>query len=397
MPQRDSTAPVPIHPDLLVFSHLRWNFVFQRPQHLMVRFARERRVFFIEEPIFDEAEPRLEVRESDDDGPLVVVPHLPEGTAETAAHRMLAALVDSLVDVYDIQRFVTWYYTPMALPFSRHLQPLAVAYDCMDELSLFRGAPPLLVELERELLRRADVVFTGGQSLYEVKRGKHHNVHPFPSSVDVAHFAKARDAQMDPADQAPISRPRLGFFGVLDERLDIELLRGVAELRPDWQMVMLGPVVKIDPASLPRRPNIHYLGAKKYTELPAYLAGWDVALLLFARNEATRYISPTKTPEYLAAGKPVVSTSIRDVVRPYGARGLVEIADTPQEFVSAVAACLRGDEERKSAADAFLSRMSWDRTFREMKKLLDACCHAPHRARPAVSRLLELTTTQNDN
>jgi UDP-galactopyranose mutase len=374
---------LPLLPDLLCFSHLRGEFVFQRPQHLMSRFARERQVFYFEEAVRDASSPRLELRDASH-GVRLAVPHLPPGSDDAESEAALTQMVDELIEAEELQRFVTWYQTPMALPFSRHLSPLAVAYDCMDELSLFRGAPRRLVELEAELLKKADVVYTGGQSLYEAKRHRHSNVHAMPSSVDVAHFAKARKPQEDPADQAPIAHPRLGFFGVLDERLDIPLLRAVAEQRPGWQIVLLGPVAKIDPGTLPRLPNIHYLGMKKYEELPAYMAGWDVALLLFARNEATRYISPTKTPEYLAAGKPVVSTSIRDVIRPNGARGLVEIADTPAEFVHAVSASLRPDPERQRRADAFLSTMSWDATFTRMKALLDQCVHRRRMARATV-------------
>ena len=380
---------LPILPDLLCFSHLRWEFVFQRPQHLMSRFARERQVFYFEEAIRDGTKPRLELRETAQRVRLAV-PHLPPDYDEARSEAALSRMVDELIEAEELQRLVTWYQTPMALPFSRHLSPLAVAYDCMDELSLFRGAPRRLVELEAELLKIADVVYTGGHSLYEAKRDRHANVHAFPSSVDVAHFARARQPQLDPADQAEIPRPRLGFFGVIDERLDIPLLRAVADARPDWQIVLLGPVVKIDPASLPRRPNIHYLGMKKYEQLPAYMAGWDVALLLFARNEATRYISPTKTPEYLAAGKPVVSTSIRDVMRPYGARGLVEIADTPDEFLHAVSASLRRDPERQRRADTLLSTMSWDATFARMKGLLDQCVHRRRLSR-ATTRAAEAT------
>jgi UDP-galactopyranose mutase len=380
---------LPLLPDLLCFSHLRWDFVFQRPQHLMSRFARERRVFFFEEAMRDAQAPRLELHETPE-GVHVAVPHLPPDLDEQQSEAVVRRLVDELIEDEELHRYTTWYYTPMALPFSRHLSPLAVAYDCMDELSLFRGAPPRLVELEQELLSRASVVCTGGHSLFEAKRNKHANVHPVPSSVEVKHFARARDPQEDPADQAGIPHPRLGFFGVLDERLDVDLLRAVADARPDWHFVLLGPVVKIDPALLPRGPNLHYLGMKKYEQLPAYLAGWDVALLLFARNEATRYISPTKTPEYLAAGKPVVSTSIRDVMRPYGARGLVEIADTPADFALAVSAALRPDPERQRRADAFLSTMSWDATFAKMKALLDQCVHR-HRAARSATRAAEAT------
>jgi UDP-galactopyranose mutase len=261
----------------------------------------------------------------------------------------------------------------MALAFTRHLKPRAVVYDCMDELTAFAGAPAAMREHEQELLSIADVVFTGGQTLYEYKRHCHSNVHAFPSSVDVAHFASARKSQDDPDDQAGIPHPRLGFFGVIDERLDIDLLGAVAQLRPDWHLILIGPVAKIDPASLPLAANIHYLGAKKYEELPSYLAGWDVALLPFARNEATRFISPTKTPEYLAAGKPVVSTSIRDVVRPYGVKGLARIADTPDAFVAAIEAALAEDSsERLRDVDAFLTQMSWDGTWTRMYRLVTA-------------------------
>ena len=360
------------NPDLLCFSHLRWNFVFQRPQHLMTRCAAARRVFFIEEPIFDAAPvPRLHLEVSD--GVTVVTPHLPCGLDDDDITAMQRHLLDDLIDRQGITDFIAWYYTPMLLAFSDHLTPLATIYDCMDELSAFQGAPPALRMREAELMSRADLMLTGGQSLYEAKRDQHRNIHPFPSSVDVEHFSRARRISADPDDQARIAHPRLGFFGVIDERMDLALLDGVAAARPDWQIVLLGPVVKIDPALLPRRANIHYLGARKYDQLPHYVAGWDVALLPFARNDATRFISPTKTPEYLAAGKPVVSTSIRDVVRPYGQQGLVRIADTVDPFVAACLAAMAEDpSERLTQADAFLRQTSWDGTWLRISRLMNA-------------------------
>jgi glycosyltransferase involved in cell wall biosynthesis len=365
-------------PDLVCFSHLRWKFVFQRPQHLMVRFARDRRVYFVEEPVLDEGREawlQLEMH----DGVVVVVPHLPRALSEDEAVGAQRAMLDRLVAIEDIHRFVLWYYTPMALRFSDHLEPLRVAYDCMDELSAFKGASSDLPVLERQLLRWADVVFTGGQSLFESKKTEHPNIHAMPSSVDVAHFAAARRAVKEPADQQAIPTPRLGFFGVIDERLDIPLLAGMADARPDWHFVMVGPVVKIDPAELPQRANVHYLGAKAYSQLPRYLAGWSVALLPFARNEATRFISPTKTPEYLAAGRPVVSTSIRDVVNPYGELGLVAIADTVADMVQACDSALREQGDgRRIRADAFLRGMSWDRTWSRMTRLLDGPATIEH-------------------
>jgi UDP-galactopyranose mutase len=362
-------------PDLICLSHLRWNFVFQRPQHLMTRCARERRVFFFEEPIFGDAKPRLDIAESN--GVIVAVPHLPAGTGADAAVALQRRLIDELVDRYRCDEYVLWYYTPMALAFTHHLRPASIIYDCMDELSAFKGAPPVLAEREAGLMRRAALVLTGGQSLYEAKRHQHSNIHPFPSSVDAAHFARARRLRADPADQAGIPHPRLGFFGVIDERMDIALVEGLASARPDWQIVLLGPVVKIDPATLPRHPNIHYLGAKSYDDLPRYIAGWDVAILPFARNEATRFISPTKTPEYMAAGKPVVSTSIRDVVRPYGQQGLVRIADEVPAFVRACMAAMAEDPvERTTRADAFLRQTSWDGTWTRIRVLIEESCGA---------------------
>jgi len=361
-----------LKPDLVCFSHLRWDFVYQRPQHLLSRAARERRVFFVEEALFDHGSMRLELNEREG-GVIVVVPHLPEGLqSEVAVNAVLREMVDRLFARQSIRNFVAWYYTPMALTFTEHLTPIATVYDCMDELSAFKGAAPKLQQYELTLFQRADLVLTGGQSLYEAKRNQHHSVFAFPSSIDRRHFVQARTITVEPDDQKDLPHPRLGFFGVIDERFDVALLDSVAKSRPDWQFVMVGPIVKIYDDVLPRHNNIHYLGSKNYKELPAYLAGWDVALLLFARNEATRFISPTKTPEYLAAGKPVVSTSIQDVVRPYGDEGLVSIADTPVEFIRAVEAILaqQGDNSSwLSRVDRFLAGMSWDETWSRMSAL----------------------------
>jgi UDP-galactopyranose mutase len=361
---------------LLCFSHLRWEFVFQRPQHLMSRFAKSMPVVVWEEPVPAPAGegPSLDARPSKDVPNLTIVtPRLPEGLDPVRQETVLKGLLDQYVAPLQ-GKFIRWYYTPMMLPFSRHLNALATVYDCMDELSAFRFAPQELLNLETELLKAADLVFTGGYSLYEAKKKRHGNVHPFPSSVDRKHFGAARTGVSDPADQQAIARPRFGFYGVIDERIDLDLIAAVADARPDWQLVMVGPVVKIAQDELPRRDNIHYLGGKSYNELPAYLSGWDVALMPFAINEATRFISPTKTPEYLAAGRPVVSTPIRDVKRHYEKVAGVRIAATPDQFVDACERALqltRSGDEWLAEVDLLLADMSWDITQARMAALIE--------------------------
>ncbi len=373
---------------VVAFSHLRWRFVRQRPQHLLSLCAKDRAVYFWEEPIFDvEDEVPLVSRQTVEDGVTVVVPHLPRTLPHARIAETLRTLLDELLVDELIVRPVLWYYTPMALAFTRHIEARAMAYDCLAEVSTLAGAPRELLELERELFERADVVFTCGHALYEHNRTRHHNVHPFPSSVHRAHFAQARTPQIEPADQAAILTPRAGFFGVIDERMDLELVAGLAAMRPELQLVMIGPVVKIDPATLPRRPNIHWLGARSYGQLPAYMASWDVAILPYARNDATRFIAPTRTAEYLAAGRSVVATSIRDVVRPYGEHGLVRLADDPVAFSDAILDAIAEDDElRLRRADALLSELSWDNTWDQMWKRVEACDRDVRDARAVMGR-----------
>jgi UDP-galactopyranose mutase len=374
--EAEPSAPDPEPTTLICFSHLRWNFVFQRPQHLMSRFAREMNVIFWEEPVDVAAGETayLQVREADRAPNVrIVVPHLAQGMPQEAREAALKRLLDAHVSSIR-GPLIAWYYTPMMLPFSKHITPDVTVYDAMDELSKFKFAPDHLLDYEQELIDRADVVFTGGSSLYEAKKDRHDSVHCFPSSVDRAHFCKARAELFDPADQEDLPRPRLGFYGVIDERFDTELLDRVAEMRPRWSFVMVGPVVKISEDDLPKRPNIHYLGSKTYDQLPFYLSGWDVALMPFAMNESTQFISPTKTPEYLAGGKPVVSTPIRDVVRHYGHLEGVKIASTAEEFVNACEAALELSSHPEDGwlaeADLLLSAASWDTTQARMAGLI---------------------------
>lgn len=360
-------------PAIITFSHLRWDFVYQRPQHLLSRLASRHRVIFIEEPIPGAASPEWQF---DHPHPNVLVcrPQSPSSAPGFHDEQLpyLRTLLRQLVEQEHLEEYVLWFYTPMALPLADQLQPLAVVYDCMDELSAFRNAPAQLIDREAALLQMADVVFTGGPSLYRAKKDRHPNAHCFSSSVDAKHFAAAANGMTEAADQAPLPHPRLGFFGVIDERFDIPAVRAMAEAHPEWQIVLVGPVVKIDPATLPRNPNIRYYGQKSYQELPSYLKGWDVCLLPFARNESTRYISPTKTLEYMAAGKMIVSTPIRDVAEAYG--DIVYLGDTPEEFVAACERALAaGPEERgerQQKMKRVLSRTSWDTTASALDELV---------------------------
>ncbi|SFG12793.1 Protoporphyrinogen oxidase [Duganella sp. CF458] len=356
---------------LIVFCHLRWDFVFQRPQHLLTRLAKHYKVVVVEEPVHEEGEARMVISHP---APNLTVcqPHTP-----VQAHGfhddqipLLQPLVSALAP--EGEQVLVWFYTPMALPLLQGLHPSLVIYDCMDELSGFKNPPKQLLQRETALLNIADLVFTGGPSLFEAKRSRHDNAHCFPSSVDAAHFGQALVRSNDHPLQAAIPHPRLGFFGVIDERFDAGLVAAIADAHPAWQLVLVGPVFKIDPASLPQRRNVHYLGQQSYQALPQFLAGWDVCLLPFALNEATRFISPTKVLEYMAAELPIVSTAIRDVEQPYG--GIVAIGHDHQEFIAHCEAALtQGAGQAAAMVQAMrdvVARTSWDATAEHMLALM---------------------------
>jgi glycosyltransferase involved in cell wall biosynthesis len=362
---------------MICHSHLRWDFVYQRPQHLLTRFAKTAPVYFYEEPIFEEtAESYLSIS-SRGTNLNIVVPHLQPNLDQDQIERALIALFDQFIAEFDLAETIFWYYTPMALKYSGRHSPKAIIYDCMDELSGFKFADSKISNYEQQLFALADVVFTGGHSLYQAKRKYHNNIHPFPSSIEKEHFAKAKTCA-EAADQRMIKGPKIGFFGVIDERFDTQLIKDLAIAKPEWNIVLIGPVVKIDPATLPQLPNIHYLGQKSYSELPTYLAGWQVAMLPFLLNESTRFISPTKTPEYLAAGIPVVSTPIHDVIHPYADEGLVHICPCSNSFAKAIERELNEVDKGtwRNRIDEFLQDISWDRTQEDMAKQINACVAA---------------------
>jgi len=357
---------------MVVFSHLRWNFVFQRPQHLLTRLAEKRRVIYIEEPQCESnCSPywRLSMPR---DRLLVCTPITDCREPGFAPEQipLVRPMLRRLLRELRALDSIAWFYTPMALPLLRDLAPALTVYDCMDELAKFRFAPRTIRRMEKALFDQADIVFTGGPSLYNAKRRFHANVHCFPSSVDSFHFGKSLNGAKEPPDQRMIPRPRLGFFGVIDERLDLALLEQLARQRPQWQFVLVGPVAKIDEAELPRLPNLHYLGQRAYEQLPDYLAGWDACLLPFARNEATKFISPTKTLEYMAAERPIISTPITDVAEPYGE--IVYLGGTPAAFLKACEQALESSaeerEERKLRMRQVLASTSWEKTVRAMER-----------------------------
>lgn len=326
----------------------------------------------MEEPIHDSKSEAYLAFSKRLDNLWLCVPHLPENISKKQTNALLTQLLDKYFQNKDLEDFAFWYYTPMALEFTAKYSPKLTIYDCMDELSAFKFAPKEIKDLEKKLMQNADIVFTGGNSLYEAKKNQHSNIYPFPSSIDKSHFEKARKNRIEPADQIAIQGPKIGFYGVIDERFDIGLIGSIAKEKPDWQLILIGPVVKIDPAVLPKQKNIHYLGQKSYQELTGYLSGWDIALIPFLLNDSTRYISPTKTPEYLAAGIPVVSSPIRDVVNPYGKNKLVSIASSADEFIEAIESELqsKGKSEWLKKVDTFLAQNSWDITCKAMQKLM---------------------------
>ncbi len=390
-----SPKPLTLPPVLVVFSHLRWSFVYQRPQHLLSRLAGRWRVVFVEEPVHADGPARLQCQQH---GPhlTVLVPHTPVRAAGFHDDQLavLEPLLGSHLRQQGIAEAVVWLYTPMALPLVKMLDLRCLVYDCMDELAAFKDAPRQLRQRETALLKRADVLFTGGPSLYQAKRELHANAHCIPSSVDAAHYEPGRlvpgseHALAAEALQGALPRPRLGYFGVIDERLDLSLVAAVADAHPEWQLVMVGPVVKIAQEALPQRPNILWLGMQPYDRLPYLLAGWDLCLMPFALNESTRFISPTKTLEYMAGEKPVVSTPVNDVVLLYGSA--VQVAQGRDGFVLAceqvlaetpAARCRRAMEMLN-----LVSSQSWDRSAECVHALITAALHSMAVLPPTAGR-----------
>jgi beta-glucosidase/6-phospho-beta-glucosidase/beta-galactosidase/glycosyltransferase involved in cell wall biosynthesis len=365
---------------IVVFSHLRWGFVWQRPQQFLSRFAKKHTVLFIEEPFFDRPEhdePELQYHRV---MPNVTVacPHLPPSwnTNPKLPDLLRQYAHQAIKDMNEGGEFdkpLIWYYSPMDASWSLgHFENRGIVYDSMDELSQFTGAPPSLIANERRLMEHSDVVFTGGYELYLKKKQQHHNVHFFGCGVEFEHFSQAQDpATSIPPDIDFMNRPILGWFGVVDERVDYNMVGEMARMRPEWSFAMVGPVVKVDPNLLPHFPNLYWLGGRDYSVLPNYCRAFDVNMMCFAINAATQFINPTKALEYLATGKPVISTPVKDVVTQYS--DTVEIVKTAEEFVYAAERAMQNPDKARIQRGIELARKSsWESTVQTMQDIIKA-------------------------
>ncbi len=370
---------------IIVHCHLSWDWVWQRPQQFVSRLSRQHRILFVEtlapDPQLSTATARFERAK---EFPNITLLRLqfpawrwPDGEYIDLERRRLVQEFVIGPGAGQFENPVQWFYDPMAAPaFLGHMGEILTVYDCMDELSKFRGAPPQIVERETELLKRADVVFTGGRKLFEAKSRWNGNCHFYACGVEGEHFGRARAAEtVVPPDIASLPKPVLGFFGVVDERMDYELVAKLADANRRWSIVIIGPTIKVEPGALPRRSNLHWLGARAYADLPSCCKGFDLCLMPFALNESTEFINPTKALEYMATGRQIVSTAVPDVVRNFA--GVVKIGRSHGEYLEL---CEEALEQPDYAAIAkglqLTAENSWDAIVAELENhLQEALAH----------------------
>jgi glycosyltransferase involved in cell wall biosynthesis len=362
---------------IIVHCHLCWDWVWQRPQQFLSRLSQRHQILFVEtvapDPALEKAVARFRTTE---DLPNITILRLQFPSSKWSDGKFVDQERRRLVKEYvagpgagKYENPVQWFYDPMAVTaFAGQMEEILTVYDCMDELSKFKGAPPEIIQREAELLARADVVFTGGRKLFESKSQHHENCHFYGCGVDGDHFGKARSASTGvPPELAKLAKPVLGYFGVIDERLDYDLIAALADANPKGSVAMVGPVIKVEESALPRRKNIHWLGQRAYNDLPSICKGFDVCLMPFALNAATEYINPTKALEYMATGRPIVSTAVADVVRNFGT--VCQIARSPDEFMKL---CRDAAEkpDRKRIEDGFkmVNENSWESIVDNLEK-----------------------------
>ncbi len=362
---------------IIVHCHLGWDWVWQRPQQFISRLSARHAVLFVETLAPDPqlAAPLARFRTADN-FPNITILSLQFPTWRWNNGHYVDAERQRLVQEFVASRpgnpfehAVQWFYDPMAATaFQGHMGEILTVYDCMDELSKFRGAPPDILQREAKLLMRADVVFTGGRKLFEAKSRYHDNCHFYGCGVDEEHFGQARqNSTQIPPQLAPLSKPVLGYFGVVDERMDYELVAKLAEVNPEWSVVIVGPAVKVDAQSLPQRSNLHWLGQQAYADLPAFCKGFDVCMMPFALNEATEFINPTKALEYMATAKPIVSTAVADVVRNFGS--VVKIAQSADDFISLCRQALAAPEPETTQRGLQMVREnSWESIVSQLER-----------------------------
>ena len=382
----DSSGEDPTQrPPLVVFSSQRWHFAWQRTQQLLTRLASNYRITVVEPPLTTHRDAYLECTPVAH-GITLAVPHTrcDPGGFHADQFPVTARLLAQFMREHAIVAPLVWLDTPAALPLVQALAPRAVVYDCHDDAAA-HGGDDGLRHLEEQLMRVADVVIAGGPSLYESHRARHANVHCIANAVAAAHFAppspsaKSIEAVSARAIHAAIPNPRLGFFGVIDERIDLELLARVADLRPDWQIVMAGPLRGVTPAALPQRGNLMWLGAQTYAILPHLQAHWDLCLLPFKVDACAHHAAPIEALEFLAGQKSVVATPVHDVAALHG--HIVRLAHGAHAFVEAcrTAMCERGPLRRQRRIDALISVHSstWERAADRVHKLLVEFAHEP--------------------
>jgi len=365
---------------IIVHCHLRWDFVWQRPQQFLSRLSKKHRILFVEGPILhdENIEPYAELKPSEKYPNVIVMQtYFPssrfhDGEWVDAKRREL--LDDVLCGPLKgkFERSVQWFYDPMAV--EAHLGQhgaISTVYDCMDELSQFKFCPPALIERESRLLAAADVVFAGGRKMWQSKSRYNSNAHFYGCGVDVNHFGKAQLSSTEiPEDIRHLEGPILGYFGVVDERLDYDLIAQLAAARPDWHIVMVGPTAKVDPADFPRAENIHWMGGRDYSQLPSYTKAFDLALMPFALNEATEYINPTKALEYMATATPIVSTPVPDVVSNFAS--VVKISSSSEEFVELCQQQVaQFDQVAVERGLKMASENTWDAIVAKLEKHID--------------------------